>query len=111
MIGAKIAIGIDIDQEAIATAGNTAKNMEIANSYFFTKDIYDIKEDILLKNNLANDFNLKFDILFTPSFGSQSRSKKGADRIFMELAMKSANVSYSFHMAETKEVILIFMKD
>ena len=52
MIGAKIAIGIDIDQKTIATAGNTAKNMEIANSYFFTKDIYDIKdikEDILLK--------------------------------------------------------------
>ena len=84
MFGSKIAIGIAIDQEAIATAQNTAKNMEIANSYFFIKDIYDIKdikEDILLKNDLTNEIDLKFDTLFTnPPFGSQSRSKKGADR-------------------------------
>ena len=42
-LGVKIAVGIDIDQEAIATVGNTAKYMEIANSYFFSQDIYDIK--------------------------------------------------------------------
>jgi len=67
MLGAKIAVGIDIDQETIATARNTAKYMEIANSYFFTKDIYDIKdikEDILLKNNLANEIDLKFDSFY-----------------------------------------------
>jgi len=112
ILGAKIAVGIDIDQEAIATAQNTAKNMEIANSYFFIKDIYDIndiKEDILLKNNLVSGIDLKFDTIFTnPPFGSQSRSKKGADRIFMELAMKSSNVCYSFHMAQTKDFVTGF---
>lgn len=115
MIGARIAIGIDIDQETIATAKNTAKNMKIPNAHFFTKDIYDIKdikEDFLLKNNLRREIDLKFDTVFTnPPFGSSSRSKKGADRIFMEIAMKSANVSYSFHMAETKDFVLGFYEN
>jgi len=108
MIGAKIAIGIDVDDEAILTAQNTAKNMKIANSHFITKDIYNIKniKEDLLKNNLADEIDLKFDTIFTnPPFGSQSRSKKGADRIFMELAIDSARVSYSFHMAETKDFV------
>jgi putative methylase len=118
LIGAKMAVGIDIDQETIATAQNTAKNMKIANSHFFTKDIYDIRdvndinENIPVKSNLSNLTNLKFDTVFTnPPFGSQSRSKKGTDRIFMKLAMKLASVSYSFHMAETKDFIYGFYEN
>jgi len=109
LIGAKIAIGLDIDEETIATARSTALNMEIANSHFFTEDIYDIKDinkDILLKNNLARGSDLKFDTSFSnPPFGSQARSKKGADRVFMELAIKSSKVCYSFHMAETRDFV------
>ncbi|MDR2966789.1 MAG: METTL5 family protein [Methanobacteriaceae archaeon] len=115
MIGAKIAVGIDIDKEAITTAENTAKNMKIANSHFFPYDVYDIKDitkDVLLKNNLVIGCDLKFDTVFTnPPFGSQYQSKKGADRIFMELAIKSADVSYSFHMAETRDFITDFYEN
>lgn len=110
ILGAKIAFGIDIDPEAIFIAEETAKSMEIKNSHFFIDDVNNtqkIKEDIFLNNNFNENIDLKIDTLFTnPPFGSQSRSKKGSDRIFMELAMELANVSYSFHMYETREFVI-----
>ena len=102
--------------------------MEIANAHFFVKDIYDIDsnsiDSILIDSNsidsisndsifndsdnigFYNDSKFHFDTAITnPPFGAQSRAKRGVDRIFMELSMKSADVVYSFHMAETEDFV------
>ena len=99
LLGAKSATGMDIDPFSIKIANKTANEMGLANSHFFVKDIYDVDSEFI-------DSKLNFDTAITnPPFGAQSRAKKGADRIFMEVAMKSANVVYSFHMAETEDFV------
>ena len=100
LLGAKSATGIDIDIDAINIAKKTANEMDIKDSHFLVKDINDF------------DLNCNFDTAITnPPFGSQQRAKKGADRSFMKLAIESAEVSYSFHMAETEEFVTSFYKE
>lgn len=102
LLGANSATGIDIDPYSIKIAKKTVDEMEISNANFCVKDIYDIDSNFI-------DSDLNFDTVITnPPFGAQSRSKKGADRIFMEIAVKSANVTYSFHMAETEDFVKKF---
>ena len=104
LLGAKSATGFDIDFSSIKIAKKTVEEMNILNAHFFVKDIYDIGLDFID----SNCENIKFDFgtaITNPPFGAQSRAKKGADRIFMDLAMRSANVVYSFHMAETEEFV------
>ncbi|RBQ23663.1 Ribosomal protein L11 methyltransferase [Candidatus Methanobinarius endosymbioticus] len=103
LINAKLALGIDIDSKAINITKRTVKEMNISNSTFFNKDIYEIVDDDF--NNINTDFDTA---ITNPPFGSQSRSKKGADRIFMKSAFKLANVVYSFHMGETHDFVMNF---
>jgi len=99
LLGATSATGFDVDPSSVKIAKKTAEKMNIANANFFVKDIYDI-------DSKFRDSKLNCDTAITnPPFGAQSRVKKGADRIFMELAMKSADVVYSFHMAETEDFV------
>ena len=99
LLGANSAMGIDIDLSSIKIAKKTAEEMDLDNAHFFVKDVYDINSQFI-------DSKLNFDTAITnPPFGAQSRAKKGADRIFMEIAMKSADVVYSFHMAETEDFV------
>jgi len=100
-LGAKSVTGFDIDSSSIELVNKTVEDMNISNTNFFLKDIYDISSEYIDSN--FEQFNLNFDTAITnPPFGAQSRVEKGADRIFMELALKSSNVVYSFHMAETE---------
>ncbi|MCL2687541.1 MAG: METTL5 family protein [Methanobrevibacter sp.] len=100
ILGAKSATGIDIDVNSVNIAKTTADKMDINNSHFFVKDV----------NNF--DLNCNFDTAITnPPFGSQYKAKKGADRAFMKLAIESADVSYSFHMAESEEFVINFYKN
>ena len=112
LLGAKSATGFDIDHSAIKIAKKTAKKMDLHNAHFFVKNIYDIDlesegfkfEDSEIIDN--NDLKFSFDTAITnPPFGSQLKAKKGADRIFMDLAMKLADVVYSFHMGETDDFV------
>ncbi len=58
------------------------------------------------------DSDLKFGTLFqNPPFGSQERGTRHADRKFMEFAMNSAEVIYSFHMKSTEEFVIDFYND
>lgn len=123
LLKGKSATGIDIDLNAIKIAKNTADKMNISNFNFINKDVYELaNSDInisIINNNYnflnlmddmdsnSNDINISFDTAITnPPFGSQSRTKKGTDRIFMKSAFKLVNVIYSFHMAETSDFVM-----
>ena len=46
-----------------------------------------------------------------PPFGSQEKGKRHADRKFMEFAVGSADVIYSFHMKNTEEFVIDYYRD
>lgn len=79
---------------------NIADNNTINNNYIVNND-KNYKEDM---NNLVS---FKYDTLIqNPPFGSQERGERGADRKFMEFAMNSAKIIYSFHMANAEEFVI-----
>jgi len=122
LMGAKYSLGIDIDEESVDLAIKTSQNNDIfkkyspnINSDFLVSDInkYDNIFDLLYFNNIKKSNDLfKFDtVIQNPPFGSQERSKHHTDRKFMEFAVNSANVVYSFHMASTEEFVIKFYED
>ena len=65
-----------------------------------------------LMNGSFDEKDFKFATLFqNPPFGSQERGTRHADRKFMEFAMASAEVIYSFHMASTKDFLIKYYAD
>lgn len=106
ILGAKSAIGFDIDEESIVMANKIANSMEIFNVEFFKRNIYN------LNNNKSEDFRKKFNTSFTnPPFGSQLKNKKKADRIFMEWSINLAEICYSFHMAKTRDFVFSYYEN
>lgn len=76
--------GIEIDPVAYAEAVTNAENAGV---------------DINLINSDINDVEISADtVVMNPPFGSQ---KKNADRPFLEMACRSANVIYSLHNSLT----------
>ena len=99
LIGAKKVLGIDIDEEAIATAKSTANIMEIENIDYLTQNILDFTPDE------------KFDVLIqNPPFGSQKKAIEGTDTKFINKAMDISNIVYSFHMASTYDYIFDYFE-
>lgn len=65
-----------------------------------------------LMNGSFDEKDFKFATLFqNPPFGSQERGTRHADRKFMEFAMASAEVIYSFHMKSTEEFVIDYYND
>ena len=63
-------------------------------------------------DGFSDKSTMRFDTLFqNPPFGSQERGMRHADRKFMEFAMNSAEVIYSFHMKSTEEFVIDFYND
>ncbi len=96
LLGAEQVSGIDKDQEALLQAQKNSKILGLTNIDFYKLDVVE------LPRNLKDKFDT---VIQNPPFGSQSRSKKGADRIFMEKSLQLAPVVYSFHMAETENFL------
>lgn len=95
MLGARCVKGIDVDHDAIRNAEENSKKLGLEERInFFKSDIKNVSPDKIHDTCIQN-----------PPFGSQLKSKKGADRIFMEKSMELANVVYSFHMAETENFV------
>ena len=119
LINGKYAVGIDIDTESLSIGCVTASKMDIPSFYkgvsrenidlnkpyieFVKGDITSISS----MDQLDSVSNLeRFETLIqNPPFGSQEKTKKGIDRKFIDFAMNSADVIYSFHMRSTEEFI------
>lgn len=118
-------LGVDIDEESIALAKITQNgiseehDIDIANTNFIVGDINSFNSiNDLLNSTDNNDINNnlislnKFDTLIqNPPFGSQEKGSRHADRKFMEFAVESAEVIYSFHMKNTEEFVIDYYRD
>ncbi|WP_414469339.1 METTL5 family protein [Methanobacterium sp. ACI-7] len=93
LIGAEKVTGLDIDPDAIEFARTQASEIGVADNVQF------IQEDI--SNFIGNSDT----VIQNPPFGAQKAGMKNADRIFMEKAMETAPVVYSFHIKETEEFV------
>lgn len=125
LMGARYSLGVDIDDESIALAKIAQKgisdehDIDVANTNFIVGDINSFNSINDLLNNSSNinpnDNSIplnKFDTLIqNPPFGSQEKGSRHADRKFMEFAVESAEVIYSFHMKNTEEFVIDYYRD
>lgn len=101
LLGAKFAIGVDIDMDSIDLAKQCVDEYNINNIEFFQSDVNDFSTD------------LNADTIFqNPPFGSQKKSERGVDLEFVKKARElMPNVLYSFHMASTEEFLMNYYKE
>ena len=139
IMGSAYSLGIDIDQESIDLGQKTIidliglnqlSDIDESNINFMLGDVNQYYSLSYLLNDNLNQSNpqyeklmeyynghpdkstMKFGTLFqNPPFGSQERGMRHADRKFMEFAMNSAEVIYSFHMKNTEEFVIDFYND
>ena len=125
LMGARSSLGVDIDDESIALAKITQNSIskqddiDINNTNFIVGDInsFNSISDLFNCNDYENINNNhmsinKFDTLIqNPPFGSQEKGKRHADRQFMDFAVNSAEVIYSFHMKSTEEFVIDYYRD
>ena len=125
LMGASYSLGVDIDDESIALAKITQNNIseqydvDVSNTNFIVGDVnsFNSISDLLNESNLSKINNgwsslNRFDTLIqNPPFGSQEKGKRHADRKFMEFAVDSADVIYSFHMKNTEEFVIDYYRD
>ena len=98
LMGANLAIGIDIDHDAIDLAREVSCNLNVDNVSFVQSDICDF--------NCGIDVNTVFQ---NPPFGSQRKVDSGQDLKFVKKAIDlGCDVLYSFHMASTEEFLIDF---
>ena len=108
LLGACKSLGLDIDNDSIGTALKTSNDLNIKNVNFEVLNVLQSNDliNIVKTYNLSYDNNFKVETLFqNPPFGSQEKVKKGKDKKFIDVAMNSAEVIYSFHMLSTEKFV------
>lgn len=101
LMGADMAIGVDIDDGSISLAGDVRDKLKVGNVEFCVSDINEFTESRLIDTVFQN-----------PPFGSQKRADSGQDLMFVEKAIElNPNVIYSFHMASTQDFIKKYYED
>src|SRR3989344_487147 len=100
ILGAKRVVFVDADKDALNVARKNKVYIEKLvgkklNADFFNKDVaaYKGKSDVVIQN---------------PPFGVK---KPHIDKLFLDIAMNTAPVIYSFHKIESKEFIEKFVED
>ena len=125
LMGARYSLGVDIDEESVSLAKITKNDIfhehdiDNANANFIVGDInsFNSISGLLNESNHKDMYNNamslnRFDTLIqNPPFGSQEKGKRHADRKFMEFAVNSADVIYSFHMKNTEEFVIDFYRE
>lgn len=93
LLGAYEVKCVDVDLDAIEIAKGQSKKVGLMDTIKFF-------------NGPVQNFGGKGDtVICNPPFGAQKAGTKYADRIFMEKALESAPVVYSFHIKETQEFV------
>ena len=96
LMGASLAVGVDVDEDSIDLANEVSCNLNVDNVKFIKSDIADF--------NCSYDVNT---VLQNPPFGSQRRVDSGQDLKFVKKAIDlETEVLYSFHMASTEEFLI-----
>ena len=100
LLGAKKVTFVDADENAIEIA---KKNL------VYAKNIAKEKLNAKFARNDIKDFKGKSDVVIeNPPFGVQ---KPHIDKLFLQVAMKTAPLIYSFHKIESKNFIEKFARD
>lgn len=98
LMGADLAVGIDVDGDSIELANEVSYNLNVANVKFIESDIDDF--------NCSSDVDTVFQ---NPPFGSQRKADSGQDLKFVKKAIDlETEVLYSFHMASTEEFLISY---
>lgn len=101
LMGAKLAIGVDIDKDSVELAREASYNLNVDNVKYIEEDIIDF--------NCSSDADTVFQ---NPPFGSQRKSDSGQDLKFVKKAIElNPNVLYSFHMASTQEFLVKYYRE
>lgn len=101
MLGAKSAVGVDIDEESVEVAKSASRRFRAEECKFITSDIADLEAELDVDTVFQN-----------PPFGSQKRATKGIDLEFVKKAIEfRPDVLYSFHMASTEEFLMEFFSE
>jgi len=114
LLGAKKALGIDIDEETIETAKENVELVKNKVEDFATSsddlDIVFLKMDVrdIDRSFLEENSNLKKVVIQNPPFGAQ---KKYADRVFLDKALEIGDVIYTIHNTPTRDFIINYVKE
>jgi putative methylase len=100
LLGAREAMGIDVDGTALTIAKGYANTLSL-DITFHELDISEVTRSILPKAGIDT-------IIQNPPFGAQ-KTAKGADRIFLEKALEFAKIVYSLHLTKTDEFITLLV--
>jgi predicted RNA methylase len=95
MLGAQSVLGLEVDSEALEMAWINVHKLGITSIDFVQLDIQ------TLSLNVQSNGQLPFDtVVMNPPFGTRNA---GIDTVFVEQAMKYANVIYSLHKSNTRD--------
>ena len=101
LMGANLAVGVDIDEDSISLAREVSDNLKAGNAKFIVSDICDF--------DCSRDVDTVFQ---NPPFGSQKKADKGQDIKFVRKAAElSPEVLYSFHMASSEDFLINFYNE
>ncbi len=97
LLSAESVVGLDTDEGSLIKAAENAGCFPEAAEYLKDGRLEFVQSDVA-------GFGSRVDtVLMNPPFGSQ---KKGADRPFIEAALRNARVVYSLHNARTEEFVI-----
>lgn len=106
LLGAEKVLGLDVDGTAIAIAKGYAEALSLDIS-FIEQDINALSLKTLKKQNITEADSIT--IIQNPPFGAQKMAR-GADRIFLEKALKFGTIIYSLHLSKTDEFVTLLIE-